>query len=300
MPIAFLIIAIIIVLDVIYVKNYKAIRNFKYKMEIRKNDEFYLREIETQYSPSIISYLYNQKIEPKKDLVADILNLYAKKVIDIVKDDNEGYILTFNKNINSLTENDEYIIDTIILKNRDFKYEEWLEKIKAIYRNKVNIKEHKCNKILTEKEEMINYILKPFLIITIYTIIALILKKYLGLLTILIITLIVVTAIVIIAAIKVNSKRDENIDMHLTKEAKEELKKWMKLENYIKSYTLLKNRKFEEIELFEQYIPYAMVLNINKKYKEEMIRILGKEEVKIFIDSVNKYKRINNIFVQYM
>lgn len=95
------------------------------------------------------------------------------------------------------------------------------------------------------------------------------------------------------------SSRDENKDMHLTSKAKEELKNWIRFRNFINSYTLLKDKKFEEIAIYEKYIPFAMVLNVNKKYTNEMIKILGKEEINILIEDMKKYKKINNTFVEY-
>lgn len=102
-----------------------------------------------------------------------------------------------------------------------------------------------------------------------------------------------------IVLIKKISNRDENKDMHLTTKAKEELKKWIRFKNYIKSYTLLKDRKFEEIELYEKYIPFAMVLNVNKKHMTEMVKILGKEEINLLLENLRKYKKINNTFIEY-
>lgn len=91
---------------------------------------------------------------------------------------------------------------------------------------------------------------------------------------------------------------NENKDMHLTKKAKEELKKYIRLEKFIKENTLLKDKKFEEIILYEQYIPFAMVLDINKKYKKEMIKIVDKKEIKLIMDSIKKYKSTNNVFTE--
>jgi len=305
----------VIGLDIAYIKNYKFFRNLKYKMEIKHSDNIFNRDIDTTYSPSIVSYLYNQKIEPEKDLIADILNLYAKKIIDIVEENDKGFSIKMINNEYSLFENDEYIVDTIILKKTHFKYEEWIKKVIKVYREKVNVKEYKNKKNIDgnygreyferlkerkKKEERLT-MLMIISLIPLGLILA-ILSAYFGIKVIIYFAYIVfftIIAIPVFAIIKKSKTRDEKIDMYLTKEAKEELKKWMRLENFIKSYTLLGEKKFEEILLFEQYIPYAMVLNINKKYKEELIRVLGKDEVKSFISSANEYKMVNNILVQY-
>lgn len=91
---------------------------------------------------------------------------------------------------------------------------------------------------------------------------------------------------------------NENKDMHLTKKAKEELKKYMRLEKFMKENTLLSDKNVEEIVLYEQYIPFAMVLDINKSYKKEMAKILDKKEIKLIKDSIKKYKSTNNVFTE--
>lgn len=145
-----LIAVIIIIINRIYVKNYKVIRNFIYRIEIKNTGIELYREIDAKYSPSVVSYLYNQKIEPEKDLIADILNLYARKIIDIIESSNNQNPLRLNKEVykdkyfkNELFENDRYIIDTIVSRRFDFKYQEWLQKTIRVYREKLNIKEDK-------------------------------------------------------------------------------------------------------------------------------------------------------------
>ena len=59
-----------------------------------------------------------------------------------------------------------------------------------------------------------------------------------------------------------------------------------KFKRFIKNYTLIKDRKIEEIIIYEKYIPYAMVLGINKEYNQK--------DIKQF---VNAYMRLININV---
>ena len=315
MPIiAFSIVLVVILLDTIYIKNYKAIRNLRYKMKIKSSNNLYCREVNTDYSPSIVSYLYNQKIEPEKDLISDILNLYARKIIDIKQVENQEDILFLNEENfeGEILDNDKYIIDTIVLHKSKFNYQEWLDKIIKVYREKVNVKNEKEEEDKDFEEGFLDRIeggshfdlwaVLAILALIPFAIILALIVEYVGIKLIIYfatIIFLIIILIPVVLTIKSAKKRDENLDMHLTEDAKEELKKWIRFENYIKSYTLLKERKTEEIEIFEQYIPYAMVLNINKKYKEEILKVLGKEEIKQFIASVNKYKTINNVIVQY-
>lgn len=56
----------------IYKKNYM----------IRKNkiNEIYIRDVDAEYSPAVLSYLMNNKIEIKKHLSATLLNLCTKNI----------------------------------------------------------------------------------------------------------------------------------------------------------------------------------------------------------------------------
>lgn len=316
MEVILIVIAIIlIIINKIYVKNYKAIRNFIYRIEIKKTGSELYREIDAKYSPSVVSYLYNQKIEPEKDLVADILNLYARKIIDIIDSGNNQNVLRLNEEIykdkyfkNELFENDRYIIDTIVSRRFNFNYEEWVQKTIRVYREKLNIKEsnkkdytdfeeYLQDKKKKEMKELKVYVGIPLLAIALFMVLAWILKKDIAAAMAIGTAISFLSLFLIILLTKI-SNRDENKDMHLTKKAKEELKKYIRLEKFIKENTLLKDKKFEEIILYEQYIPFAMVLDINKKYKKEMIKIVDKKEIKLIMDSIKKYKSTNNVFTE--
>ena len=296
-------IMILIIVNKIYVKNYKMIRNFLYKLSNKEQGKEFKRYIDEIYSPSIVSYLYNQQIEVEKDLVSDILNLYARKIIYIKQEDNGRYSINLSEENNNfyksvILENDRYIIDTIVLKKTDFKYEQWQEKIKKVYREQImktekNEKQRKFEEY-TEKNQYFLFLGVPLISFIIASIIAKNISVGLvigGLLALII--------IIISEWINGSLKRDENRDMHLTKNAKEELKKWIGFKRFIEKYTLLEEKEFEQIILYERYIPYAMVLDINDKYKETMVQILNKKEINLILEDIKKYKKINNVFVEY-
>lgn len=78
------------------------------------NMEELVRDIDITYSPAVVSYLMNQQIEPEKDFLATILNLYAKKIIDIEKIDGKYLIKEGEKSKQQLGEDEEYIYDIIM------------------------------------------------------------------------------------------------------------------------------------------------------------------------------------------
>ena len=75
----------------------------------------------------------------------------------------------------------------------------------------------------------------------------------------------------------------------LNEKEEKELIKWMKFENFIKEYTLLSERKLEDVILYEKYITYAMVLNINKEYKNNDIKYLVEYYMKNIKPNIQKH-----------
>ena len=58
--------------------KYKDIQSFKDIEELERN-------IDAKYSPAVASMLYDNRIEPKKDIIAVILNLNLKGCISLYK-----------------------------------------------------------------------------------------------------------------------------------------------------------------------------------------------------------------------
>lgn len=287
-----------ILVYIIYIKSYKSIRNFKCKQEIQNEGQEFQRDIDVTYSPSIFSYLYNQKIEPEKDLVADLLNLYARNIINIYKNEDNSYEINLNESeynkqitFGRIVKNDEYIIDTIVRKNSKFCYEIWINYIVETYRKLNFVK-------TTDKKDVFKPLLKFMGIKTIIEIIIAILSFSIGTgnLGFLVIILTMPSSFVLYAISNIKTLNlNEFNDMHLSNYGKQELKKWIRLSNFINDYTLLDERNMDEIILYEKYIPFAMVLNINKKYKEDIFKILSENSIaQIWMDYEN-YDTTNNM-----
>lgn len=95
------------------------------------------RDINVKYSPAVLSYLYNQKLEPKKDILATILTLYNKKAIVIQKTSEEYKFLPSDsadiKNL-SLTVDEEYIYNCFVINKEKFSIEIWNTIVKNEYK----------------------------------------------------------------------------------------------------------------------------------------------------------------------
>ena len=251
-----------------------------YKYDSIKDIDSLAREINIEYNPSIIGHLNNQKLEIK-DLSADILNLFARKIINIKKDETDKYTVEkgdcYNKEINNLQESDKYIIEQIIMNFSDFDFELWSEKVKKQYKELDFTRE-------------INHISdKTFFIIILTTLVlgTIIINIFLNsILLSFTISAILGMAITFFMNAALQSKNNKNII--LTKEGKENLKKCFKLKRFMTEYTLLDDRKPEEISIYEEYIPYAVALGINKEYKKTIYGIFDREELKDIIYSIRK------------
>lgn len=91
--------------------KFKLSRNILIKNETYKDLKELNREIDVKYSPAVLSYLMNQKLETQKDVVATLLNLVANKVIEIKKV-NDDYVFLAGENENKyeeLGEDEKYL-----------------------------------------------------------------------------------------------------------------------------------------------------------------------------------------------
>lgn len=77
----------------------KWVRNIRLKKEYIKEkikNEEIVREINLKYSPALVSMIIDRKLEPKKDLLGNILNLVYKEVVDL-KTVGEYYKVSINE-----------------------------------------------------------------------------------------------------------------------------------------------------------------------------------------------------------
>lgn len=268
----------------VYFNIFVFIRNIKFKIRSKYLDLITMdRDINVIYSPALLSYLYNYKLEPKKDILATVLNLYNKKIIDIQYINNKyQFIIKENIDLSRLTEDEKYIFYTIVSgSEKEFLPDVWKKIVVDEYNEKFRI--YKINKKITRKTETIislicaffltwflgKFLLMPFGLRGLenensFIRVALFILGYI---------------IFYIPSIMIGNTICYSIipNFQLLKKKlnlmeKSELLKWLKFENFIKKYTLLSERKIEEIVLFEKYIPYAMVLNVNKEYENKDIQ----------------------------
>lgn len=273
---------------------YKKYRNLKYQKESYEDINYLNRDISTEYPPSIVGYLFNQKLR-YKDLIADIMELYAQKIIDISKSNEQGetkihFYLQKEDYRNRVTSQSQlYIIRTLIndKQNLSFDFRTWKQYV---------LEEYKIRKFAQEKnDDKSKKII--FIIILCMVIIGGLIGWVGGSKTGFAIMTMIVGAIggafigTIVGYQFANfMKSSENTNVFLSSYGENELKKWMKFKKFIQEYTLLKERTIEEIAIYESYIPYAIALDVNVQYKNTKFDIFDEKEFESIVnesDSAN-------------
>ena len=274
----------------IFAVLYKKYRNFKYQRESYKDINYLNRDISTEYPPSIVGYLFHQKLR-YKDLIADIMELYAKKIIDISKTNINGkktirfYIIDKDYETKIKTKSQIYIINTLINDkiNINFDFKNW---------KKLVLKEYK-KRGFAKQLDYYNGRFMALIVLSITILCSVIgyiygIKNNIVLLSLIIGILGGAFIGTMIAYYFISFiKNEQNTNIFLSTYGKNELKKWIKFKNFIKEYTLLKEKTFEDIIIYESYIPYAVALDINVKYKDTKFDIFTENEFKSIINENN-------------
>jgi len=282
------------------IRIYILIRNFRLHIKSKYKDlDTINREINAEYSPAILSYIYNLKLEPKKDILATILNLYNKKIITIEKTNYEyKFIPNDNINLYSLSKDEKYIFNYLISNKKNtekFSPKEWKKfVIEECDNNDFNKKIEFPD---APKFPLFSLILDIFITILFRgNIIALLFEdQTTGIVCadILLLILFAILNFILLWIIEgIIYDRISHIYQFLkgvTLNGKNEIIKWIKFKNFIKNYTLIKDRKIEEIVIYERYIPYAMVLGINKEYNNEKVKDFVENYMKFVDQNVTNY-----------
>ena len=220
------------------------------KIDINFNKE-YIRELYKSYPPAMVSYIYDLKIEVYRDYTATILYLFAKKYINISGFNEEVRITDGeNKDFSNLMNHEKYVYDCVI--------------------NKKTFNENQLNEFIIRdliEKELIEVNDKDGKIGVIYNII--------GVATIIISMLLSFTTKgvsmmvgIVFALIIVAFKNIEKNQYRLLPKGKQELKKIEAFKNYIKDYTLIKEKDIEHIQILEEYIPYSLSLGMSPQVEE--------------------------------
>ena len=259
----------------------------KIKVRLSKDEGIYIRDIEVEYSPAVLSYLQNQKIEKKKDLVSCILNLCAKGFLKIKKKEENHYELEPLPNQNSeiLKKDEKYLYDRICKKEK-INMSTWIRYVREEFESYHFTKENKIqlsnvflflyiaimiilaiysqitgnNQI---SDEMFNMMFVPFFVAFELAILEPLMRMIMRYL-----------------------RKGEYLDGTYTIKGAKEMKRWDKYKKFLEDYTLLEDKPLESVIVLEKHLAYATVLNVNTNYTKSFIEQLEVTH-KINLDYMN-------------
>lgn len=250
----------------------KILRRKEYKNQLSKidykNEEVYYREILKGYSPFLLSYIDNFIFKGKTDIIATILNLQLKKVIKI----ENNTIIKLDNAIN-LEESEQYILNNVSngkIKINDIRELEQKIVKDAQTKDLIKIKEvQKSEDMKQLKDKLVIFFIISVFIIMFISIIAISINNELLTAIVLIFSLIFCNPFfyIILYIIKYYLNKPK---IRRTKKGEEVNTKLEGLKNYIKEYSKLKEKNANDILLWEEYLIYSVIFNINDNVIKEM------------------------------
>lgn len=240
-----------------------------------KNDSYY-RDIISNYSPGVLSYIDDFKLD-EKDIVATLLSLELKKKIKI-----EDKIRVVDEKEDNLEENEKYILDKI--KNNK------IRDINIIaFENKV-ISDCINNGLIEEKIDIKKKMIKKVLICIFIYALFIIGVNFLpevfneiqsynwGIILLLVIVMFIIflsmvifpfTVIVYIKSYYFMNKLNPYIR---NKKSKSINLKLEGLRKYIKDYSLLGQKEHKDIIIWDNYLIYSVMLGQNTEIVDEIMK----------------------------
>ena len=247
--------------------------------------DIYIRDVDVKYSPAVLSYLMNNKIETKKDLPATLLNLCAKGVLRIEKKEDKVNIIDLKntREIEKLPEDERYAYDMFVSGVTNNKINSWKDKIKEEY------KKHRFSK---ENDVPLGaYIFGLYVILFIgifaymiitgeYTITGkaaqiigyVLIATFIGAWEMFVISYF---KTILFGILKIDYSKEFR-DIYTKKGAKE-FTRWKKFEKFIEEFSLIKEREHDSIAIWGKYLSYSIALGINNKCDKELYDSIDKE-----------------------
>ena len=239
-------------------------------LKTQDNGEIYNRTVEATYSPAVVSYLMNQNLELKKDLMATIINICAKKALKI----EDGRIKPIHTEgiTEILTEDEKYIYDCIDKKQK-FSKEKWYKMVVDEF-NKL------C--FTTDGVKISDGLW--FFVVVISATIVLYLSYLSGKSETVVAVFMDLTVIMALYIYKYWNKQSYR---RYTEKGALEVLKWKRFKVFLKDFSLIDEADPNKVVLLEKYLSYGMALNINKKYSSKIMKQLN---INLSIDIIDKIK----------
>lgn len=252
--------------DVIMFFYYNHQGKLRINTKVNKTEKtIYHREPPFDYSPVIITYLQNLKIEFKKDFIAEIAFLINKQVLKLEKINNEYYI-DFDIKQEKVTLNSQsailkYIPGKIKLQDLIKELQKHKYYIESCYEEDcINLGYIEKGKRIEKINTKILYIITGILLIP--TIVILLKIKDMFGIGEMIGILFLVWLISLAYSVPFISMT--NTVKTRTQKAKEEYAEWLAFIDFIKDYSYLNERKLQELEIWNNYLTYSIAFGITR------------------------------------
>lgn len=246
-------VSILVFIFLIYAIMYFIYNFVNGSKKIKAFNKDYLRDIPKEYTPAMASLLYDLKIDIYKDYTATILHLYVQKYIDLENENDEYKIIVKNNDLSLLEEHQIYVFNCITGK---LKFDE-LEFKKILVQDA-----QKANLFTDKPQNKLPKIILCVLIALVLIFISYFINKILFYVMFSIATLVVLGyATIQHMLVEYNLKWDVNTLYYRTPKGKEFANECASLKQFIKDYTLIKEKNIEYVKVLEEYIPYALALD---------------------------------------
>lgn len=240
------------------------------KVKISKDDVKYFRDIISKYSPSVLSYIYDFNVG-KNELIATLLMLELKGKIKI-----EEKITILNSDYKDLEQNEIYVLNTV--KNCKLKKFDFDEYKKVVCEDSLN------NNLLKKKGNRSKYITVFFLITIVITIILFyysFIKMMIisnsnsieivdFILPIVAMVIVSMSPVFLLAYVFFYHKFQVNDPYIRNSEGKSLYIKLNGLKNFLTDFSNIKNKSKEELILWEDYLIYSVLFDLNTKLTDDI------------------------------
>ena len=269
--------------------KYELAKEKKYIKNI--NPYIYYRELPNNYGIGVNTLLYDSTIENYKDIVAVILDLCARKYLNLVKQDEKYIIQILKRETSEFLKNEKYVWNHVITNSiREMNYHDWymcclqdgidlgLFNQRKVYINNESIDVEK------EKDKLLKSQIKICAIISILFMLCgissdgIFISFFYSLIIFMFAFAFVISQMIvspILGAKIMKQKNKEMRDLHYKVEIENDLKKTKKgIEEVHKLYSLraflsdfgkFVDKNPEEIVLWDRYLSFAQVFGLTKE-----------------------------------
>ena len=239
----------------------KIVNHHQKKPQLIRENKHFIREIPKDYSVAVASLLLNNVFDESVDIPATILSLIGKSILNY---ENKIISISPNMDISNLSEHEKYLCDCIINKNKidgeNFKYLVMKDALKKDY-----------IEMVVQKEYRVRGFISAIVIMFVMFFITFIIQEFNG--QAIIIDILMAIAILLFISIPLYSSFKEEVERKNpyknTKLGQKELQKLLNLKDYLKEFSDFEKAEIEEAILWEDYVAYAYIFNINKNLYDE-------------------------------